>query len=98
VTTRGFAPRSPLERRRADRVCAAVALFVPLGIIAYIDHAVGASLLGAALFTVLTIKLIVARRVRKFELPYPALTRSMRLSIVMPMHNEDPNFAVAAVL
>ena len=97
MTPRGI-PRSPSERRRADRACAAVALFVPLGIIAYVDLAVGASLLGAALFIVLAIKLLVARRVRKFELPYPALTRSMRLSIVMPMHNEDPNFAVAAVV
>jgi hyaluronan synthase len=97
VTTSGSV-RSPRERRRADRVCAAVALFVPLGIIGYIDHATGASLLGVALFAVLALKLLIARRVRRIESPYPALTRSMRLSIVMPMHNEDPNFAVAAVL
>ena len=77
----------------------AVALFVPLVLLGAVEHRVGVSLLGGALFALLVTKLLIARRVRNERVfAYPAMTRSMRLSIVMPMHNEDPDFAVAAVM
>jgi hyaluronan synthase len=80
-------------------VVSAVALFVPLVLLGAVEHRVGVSLLGGALFALLVTKLLIARRVRNERVfAYPAMTRSMRLSIVMPMHNEDPDFAVAAVM
>ena len=89
----------PWQRLRVDRAVAAFALFVPLAIIAGAEYHLGVSLLGTVLFVLLTTKLLVARRVRNEPVfAYPAMTRSMRLSIVMPMHNEDPAFAVAAVM
>ena len=86
------------ERRHIDRLAATVALVVPLGIIGFVDRAYGVSLLGCALFVLLVMKLSIARHVRNRTARYPALTRHLRVTIVMPMHNEDPEFAVAAVI
>jgi len=98
VTVDDFCGREPWERHRVDRFVAAVALFVPLGFIAYVDRSFGVSLLGSALFGLLVIKLVIARHVRKGTFEYPPAVESLRLTIVMPMHNEDPQFAVAAVM
>jgi hyaluronan synthase len=93
-----MASPEPWQRLRVDRIVSVVALFVPLCIIGLLEHRLGVSLFGVALFLLLVTKLLIARRVRNEPTyAYPAMTRSMRLSIVMPMHNEDPAFAVAAV-
>jgi hyaluronan synthase len=95
----GIATRAPWQRVRVDRIVSAVALFVPLATIGFVQRRLGISILGGALFLVLMAKLLIARRVRNEPaFAYPAMTRSMQLSIVMPMHNEDPAFAVAAVM
>ena len=91
-------PREPWARRRIDRVVAAVALFVPLAIVGFMDRTLGVSLLGAALFVVLATKLLIARRVREQPFESSPDVGSLRVTIVMPMHNEDPEFAVAAVM
>ena len=98
MTVDDILPREPWTRRRIDRVVAATALFVPLGIVGFLDRTFGVSLLGAALFVLLVTKLLIARRVREQVGESSPLDRSLRLTIVMPMHNEDPEFAVAAVM
>lgn len=91
-------PHRPWERRRIDRLVAAIALFVPLAIVGFVDHRFGVSLLGAALFVLLVTKLVIARRVREQRFDTVATAPPLRLTIVMPVHNEDPEFAVAAVM
>jgi hyaluronan synthase len=93
------ARREPWRRGGSDRIVASVALFVPLVLLGFVEHTLGMSLLGGALFVVLATKLLIARRVRNERThPRPATTHPQRVSVVMPMHNEDPKFAVAAVM
>ena len=98
MTADDILPREPWERRRRDRFVVGIALFVPLVIVGLVDRAFGVSMLGLALFLLLVTKLLVARRVRNGPREYQPETTSLRVTIVMPMHNEDPEFAVAAVM
>ncbi len=86
-----------MQRRvSADRVLAAAALAVPLVIVIWIYSWVGFTYIGAAMMAMLVGKLLLAKTFRNSDTangPVPDL----RVCLVVPLHNEDPALAVAAI-
>jgi len=85
-------------RPSRDRVAAAVAFGVPVVLVAVLHGWAGTSLVGSSMLLLLVAKLVVARRERRRgrNLTY-RLAPSLAVAAVVPMHNEDPDLAVAAI-
>lgn len=85
-------------RRRHDRIFANLALALPVGVIALLHGWVGASYIGSTMLALLVLKLIIARRARATgrRMLYTVVP-NLRVCAVMPLHNEDPQLAVAGV-
>ena len=77
---------------------AAVAFLTPLALIAIIHGWVGASYVGTTLLGLLIVKVVIARRARtNMRAPRHSRVPDLSVCIVMPLHNEDPDLAVAGV-
>lgn len=83
---------------RTDRVLSAVAFVVPFCVVATMHSWTGASYVGSTMLAVLLAKLVIARRELARRRPEtPAAAPHLRVCAVVPLHNEDPALAVAAV-
>lgn len=84
--------------RCASRSAAGLAMVVPVVLIAALHGWVGASYVGTTMMALLLMKLALARHaLRRDASRGPSSDFVGRVGIVMPMHNEDPALAVAAV-
>jgi hyaluronan synthase len=79
------------------RSVAGLAYAVPVALIAVLHGWVGASYVGTTMMVLLLAKLALARRALRREHPSADVPFEGRVGLVMPLHNEDPALAVAAV-
>lgn len=83
--------------RAHDRAFSWVALTVPLVVATLVHSWVGASWLGSALLLFLIAKLLLARRFRSRHQPPVGSGPVQHVCVVVPVHNEDPEFVVASI-
>lgn len=82
--------------RSLDHLLARSVLAASLGAFAYIHLDVGISLIGAVMTLAMVAKLSIAE-VHRSRHRYGIAPRGLRVCAVMPIHNEDPAYAVAGV-
>ena len=87
-----------------DHTLGAMAFVIPIGVLLWMQFSSHGSPVSTVLLCLLAGKLITAqwsrlltKRSRMSAIPSSTPTRNLRVSLVMPLHNEDPTFAVAAI-
>ena len=83
-------------QRRLDRLVALVVLGAALGAFIRIHLHIGLSAPSAAMGSIVGLKLLISDRYRR-RTRFDAAPEGLRVCAVMPLHNEDPAYAVAGV-
>ena len=96
ATTTRTEPPTRIWQRHLDRLVALVVLGATLAAFVRIHLHVGLSVLSAAMGSIVALKLVIADRCRRRR-RFGAAPQGLRVCAVMPLHNEDPAYAVAGV-
>lgn len=79
-----------------DRIVSLIALTTTTCAFAVVHLRIGLSTIGAVMSAMIAVKLFLADRYRRRPL-FAAVPLPLRVCAVMPLHNEDPAYAVAGV-